>query len=86
MISSLILQMGGGFGGMWGVALVGPLFGLLVAGGLLYVLWNAITGGHDSDGHPSTDDPAMETLRERYARGEISDEEYEERARRLRNR
>lgn len=32
-----------------------------------------------------SDDPALDELRERYARGEISDEEFERRAQRLRD-
>lgn len=39
-------------------------------------------GGSNVRGHVG-DDPAIETLRERYARGELTDDAYEERRRRL---
>lgn len=81
---SLILQMGGEFGGMGSVAFIGPFFGILVMGGLLYVLWSAMTGETTGQTTGSPPKDAMETLRERYARGEISEEEFQERARRLR--
>lgn len=67
-------------GGMWGGALWWPLLwlvlvALLVLGAIYLLRGTAST---------SESDPAMEELRKRYARGEISDEEFEERAARLR--
>ncbi|WP_265110917.1 SHOCT domain-containing protein [Halosolutus halophilus] len=71
----------GGAGGWW------PLVGMLVPFTLLLVL---LGGGYlilqrvtDSQ---TPHDPAMEELRTAYARGELSDEEFKERRRRLRTR
>ena len=65
----------GGFGGgttwMFGFWIVG----LLVVVGIGYLLYQATSSG--------VDDPALEELRRAYARGELSDEEYEERRERL---
>lgn len=57
--------MGGWVWGWWGLVLV-LLIGLLVAAVIL-------AGRHNDR------DDALATLRERYARGEIDDEEFEER-------
>lgn len=71
----------GGWWGMsgWGVGMmvVGLLWLLLLLAvplGLLY--WLVSTGS-------AGDDPALRRLRERYASGEIDEEEYERRLRRL---
>jgi len=71
-------MMGGGglFGGtmgLWGLLWMG----LLVAVPL-YVLYVLL--GRDSDG---TDGQSLSVLRERYARGELSDEEFDRRRERL---
>lgn len=75
-------MMGGAWGGhMWDGGATGwfPLFGLvmqllflLVVVGSAYLLFRAVAGG---DGH----DPAIEELRSAYARGDLSEEEYERR-------
>jgi putative membrane protein len=58
----------------WG--LLGPLFGLLVIGGpALIVVW-ALRRGDDTGGTRG-DERALTILKERYARGELSHEEYE---------
>lgn len=69
---------GGMMGGMW---LVG-LFGLLViAGGLVLVLW-AILRSSSSGGAPGgKDDRSLAILRERFARGELTESEFEEQRR-----
>lgn len=64
---------GGGWFGLFGIV---PLL-LLVA--LVYLLYAGLTGG---DGQ--TDDAALEELRAAYARGDLSDEEFERRRERLR--
>ncbi|WP_340099512.1 SHOCT domain-containing protein [Salinibaculum salinum] len=84
MIWSLLLQMGGGAGGWGPFVFLGPLVGLLLVGTVVYLLLRAV-GGTSSTSTARTSD-AMETLRKRYARGEIDDEEFEERARKLRER
>ncbi|MBX0321714.1 SHOCT domain-containing protein [Halomicroarcula sp. F13] len=76
-----------GGGGMWGgtgtgwMWLVGLLFQLLFLAavvGLGYLVYRAVTGG---DGGR---DAAVAELREAYARGDLTDEEYERRLERLR--
>lgn len=67
-------------GGMWGGFIWWPLLWLVLVAllvlGAIY-LFRSTTTTSDAD-------PAMEELRKRYARGEIDDEEYEERAAKLR--
>ncbi|MCU4728341.1 SHOCT domain-containing protein [Halobacteria archaeon HArc-curdl7] len=84
MIWSLLLQMGSGTGGWWMVSFLGPLVGLLIMGTVVYLLWSAIAGSTPESTEQTND--AIETLRKRYARGEIDEEEFEERARMLRER
>lgn len=84
MIGSLLLQMGGTTGGWWPFAFLGPFIGLLIMGTAVYLLWGAISGSSPTPSTRQAD--AVETLRKRYARGEIDDEEFEERARTLRER
>ena len=77
--------MGGGalgFGGLAGLFWMG----LLVAVPLL-IVYALATGG--SDGRPAArdardPDDALSVLRERYARGDLSEEEFERRRDRLR--
>jgi len=77
-------MMGGMWGhGTWGggtapgwVPLVGVLMQLLFVAAIVgagYLLYRAVAGS-DAD-----DDRALEELRVAYARGEVSDEEYEQR-------
>lgn len=77
-------MMGGTWGhGMWGdgtapvwVVLVGFVFRFLFLAAILaggYFLYRAMTGS-DGDG-----DPALEELRRAYARGDLTEEEYEKR-------
>jgi len=77
--------MMGAWGGMMGYGGVGPgwTIGLglvwllvLVGGGLLVHRW--LTGGEGR-----TTDPALRELRQAYARGDLTAEEYEERLARL---
>lgn len=70
---------GGAWG--WGVGFLWPLFWLLVLAALIGFIVYLLTRQTSS----SNTDQALNVLRERYARGEIEDEEFEERASRLRN-
>lgn len=76
-------MMGGGTAGATaGFGFVGMLWPLLLLGGLLAVVYWAAdsgTGGVGSSGS----DAALDTLRERYARGEMTEDEFVERRRRL---
>ena len=72
-------MMGGGFGGgMTGLGTVGSLVWLVVLVGGGYLVYRALVGSGAVGG-----DPALEELRLAYARGELSDEEFEERRTRL---
>lgn len=77
--------MMGGWGGMmdgtggygiWGWGMM--LLWFLVLAGVGYVVYRAI-----SRTTPATTDPALKELRVQYARGELTDEEFEERRTRL---
>ena len=70
-------MMGGGWGGMGGLGLFG---GGMVLGPLLLVgLLLLLVYGTNSEEQTSKTDTALAELRERYARGELSDEEFETR-------
>ena len=73
-------MMGGGWGGMGGLGGFGMLGGgmflwpLLLIGLILLLVY-----GTNREGQSSGPDTALDELRERYARGELSDEEFENR-------
>lgn len=83
MIWSLILQMGSATGG-WTLGFLGPLVGLLIMSAIVMVLWSALSRGNSDAGHSQQPNDTLETLRKRYARGDIDEETFEERARTLR--
>ena len=68
--------MGMGFSPLWGVGMA--ILFLVVLLGIVYLLFRALVGGGDQ-----YDDPALEELRMAYARGDLSDEEYQQRRDRL---
>lgn len=67
--------------GMWFMML---FWLLLLGGGVALVVW-AISSRQRSGSGPrqTTDDTALSTLRERFARGDIDETEYRERRRTL---
>jgi putative membrane protein len=67
-------RMMGGWGWMW---LVGLLSMLLLVGLVVAIVWAVTRSGSTSRPDPTS--RAREILDERYARGEISTEEYRER-------
>lgn len=75
-------MMGGSWGGMGGLGGFGLLGGgmllwpLLLAGLVLLLIYGA---GRDGQTTRTDTDTALSELRERYARGDISDEEFESR-------
>lgn len=69
--------MWGAGGGAW-VWVVMWLVPLVVLGGLGYLLYRGLAGTTDESA-----DPAIEELRRAYARGDLSDEEFERRRQRL---
>ncbi|MFW5918745.1 MAG: SHOCT domain-containing protein [Halanaeroarchaeum sp.] len=74
---------GGGYGAMPGFGFFGFLWPLLFFGGILYLVYAVAGNGSSTGGGLGRSDSAMETLRERYARGELTEEEFEQRRRRL---
>lgn len=75
-------MMGGYGGGGFGMIGFGFLWPLLLLGGIAFVVYRAADGGSEGSMGNSSD-PALETLRERYARGELTEEQFEQRRRRL---
>jgi putative membrane protein len=70
-------MMGGGWGGMGGLGLFGGgmfLWPLLLVGLVLLLVYRT-----NREEQTSMTDTALAELRERYARGELSDEEFESR-------
>lgn len=68
--------------GVWGFGFLWPLFWVLV----VIILLGAVVYFLSTETDDTTPDRALAVLRERYARGEIEKEEFEERASRLGNR
>ncbi len=69
-----------GLWGVWGMAMMlmmAVFWGVVIAGFVLGIRWLA------RQGRESKADPALEILRQRYARGEINKEEFEARKRDL---
>ena len=64
-----------GFGWMWLI----PVLGIVFLGLLIWAIVAAVRSSNESKGSDSTKaDSALEMLKKRYAQGEISKEEYEE--------
>jgi putative membrane protein len=88
--SGLMMGQGGMMGGGWGFfGIIWMLVPLLFLGGLVAVIVWAVTqlGSRRHDAGTSAgvrDQPAEEILRQRFVRGEIDAQEYEERLRILR--
>jgi putative membrane protein len=70
--------MAGGLSPMWGIGMM--LVWLVVLLGIGYLLYRGFVGSIRTDTVP---DPALEELRLAYARGDLSEEEFEERRSRL---
>ncbi len=67
-------EMAGGLSPLWGVGMV--LVWLVVLVGIGYLLYRGLVG---HVGSSVTNDRALEELRMAYARGDLSEEEFEER-------
>lgn len=70
---------GTGFSPLWGVGAM--LLSVLVVLGIGYALYKALVGDHVADHNP-----ALEELRMAYARGDLTDEEFQQRRERLQDR
>lgn len=67
-----------GFGGFWWMWIIMAAFWILVIGGVVWlVVWLSRQGAPAGPGPGPGPTRAIDILRERYARGEISREEYE---------
>lgn len=77
-------QQGGGHsGGMGGFGWWPLLWSLLLLSVVLVVGYGVYTHGRTPTTERAQTDTALSTLRSRYARGELSEEEFEKRRRRL---
>lgn len=67
--------------GGWGLGMIGMLLGwvLVILGIVLLAKW--IFGGRRGGGEGASSGRSLEILKERYARGEIGKEEYEQKRR-----
>lgn len=83
MPAMMIVSGGGMMGGGAGVGFLMPIVPLVILGTVAYVLYT-YSGGSEADGQRT--DGSLEELRSAYARGELSDEEFETRRDRLRSR
>lgn len=72
--------MAGGLSPLWGLGMM--LIWLVVLVGIGYLLYRGLVG---KTGSGALSDPALEELRVAYARGDLSEEEFEERRAKLRS-
>ncbi len=65
-----------GFGWWWFMPLFGIFFWILIIWAIVAVIRGSVSGGHPTS--PEHHESALDVLKKRYARGEISKEEFEE--------
>lgn len=70
---------GMGVWGLWGLVLVGVVIAVAALAAVGGVWWGRRLRGGFAATAPAVEDEARERLRQRYAAGEIDDEEYERR-------
>jgi putative membrane protein len=74
-------MMGGGMMGYGGFGLIGLLFNLLILVGIVVLIVWAVkrfTGGISNGNQPSANVSPREILQARYARGEITRDQYQQ--------
>ncbi|MDQ3675201.1 MAG: SHOCT domain-containing protein [Actinomycetota bacterium] len=80
-LAVLAMFHGGHMNGAWGVLAVVAMAAMM--GGMGWMMWSMMRGAGSQEEH-SAEDP-IELLKARYARGEITGEEFEERQRTLKD-
>lgn len=78
MMGSGMMGNGWGFGPWWGSLFMLFFWALVLGGGVLLILWLARLGRPSAAGPDAGSDRALAILRERYARGELTPEQYEQ--------
>lgn len=65
----------------WGMGFMSPILTLIIIGGIIFLIIYLVNNSKDKSSSLSVDshDRSLDILNERYARGEIDDEEYERR-------
>lgn len=76
LIFGLIPGWGYGSWGMMGPGMMGGFAGIVVLGLIIWAIIAAVGGTSQSKGQCYTTDSALNLLKNSYARGEISKEEY----------
>ena len=72
-------MMGSGMMGGFGWMVIMPVLGIIVLGLIIWAVVVAVRGSSESRSSDSSKvDSALEVLKRRYARGEITKEEYQE--------
>lgn len=70
-------MMGLGWGGMWLGGLLMIAFWVLIIGGAVWLVMTLARGGQSAFSRPSTQ-PSLDLLRARYAKGEITKEQFDQ--------
>jgi putative membrane protein len=67
----------------WGMGFMSPILTLIIIGGIIFLIIYLVNNSKGKSSSSSVDshDRSLDILNERYARGEIDDEEYERRRR-----
>lgn len=69
---------GSGFAGPWMAVLMLLFWALVIGGVVLLVVWLVRQGSNMAPGSASREDTALELLKRRYARGEITRDQFEQ--------
>ena len=72
-------MMGPGMIGGFGIMFLMPILGIVILGLIIWAVVAAIRKPGESSSPTGSADSALEILKRRYARGEITKQEYEER-------
>ncbi|WP_425447789.1 SHOCT domain-containing protein [Dethiothermospora halolimnae] len=73
-----------GFNGFWPLMILGGILRIAVIGVVIYLVYRLISKENSKNQQYRASHRAVDILKERYAKGEISEEEYEQKMRKLR--